>query len=212
MKKLGYIVSKTKIKDVVGFVEVVKSYEEITDFTKPILIVGLNEAKKFKEGFSILNKRIDKNIFWTFSKIERRIDYEKDILDFYNYVISTNIDNIKYKYINLLTLSKNKCKNMLKLLNNNEIKYIYISNNMIYCYYNEIVFGFSLMIAEYCGIDKDKILKKIKNNSHIEISYNDYFIDNNIKKLLNNKKYVIPYFMKIYDLRNGKERINRDIC
>ena len=193
---------KTKIKDVVGFVEVVKSYEEITDFTKPILIVGLNEAKKFNGGFSILNKKIDDKIFWTFSKTERRIDYEKDILDFYDYVLKDNIDSIKYKYVNILTLSKNKCKNMLNLLNNSDFKYIYISNNMIYCYYNEMVFGFSLTVAEYCGINKEKILKRLKSNSHVKISYNDYFIDNNIKKLFNNKKYVIPYFMKIYGLRN----------
>ncbi|MBR6516667.1 MAG: hypothetical protein IKT40_07390 [Bacilli bacterium] len=202
MQKLGYIVSKTNIKESVGFVEVVNSYEDIKDFTKPILIVGLNEAKKFKDGFSILNKRIDKNIFWTFTKMERRIDYEKDIIDFYNHVLTVNINNLAYKYINLLNLSKNKCKNMLKLLNNSEHKYIYISNDMIYCYYNNNVFGFSLSIAEYCGIKKNKILRKLKSNNHITISYNDYFIDNNIKKLLNNKRYAIAYFMKIYDLRN----------
>lgn len=202
MKVLGYIVSKNKIKDTVGFVKIVNSYEEVNDLTKPILIIGLDEAKKFKGGFSILNKNIDKNIFWTYSKTERRIDYEKDILDFYNYILEENINNISYKYINMLTLTKNKCKNMLKLLNNDILKYIYISNNMIYCYYNDIVFGFSLEISEYCGINKDKILKMLKSNSHVKISYNDYFIDNNIKKLINNKKYVIPYFMKIYDLRN----------
>ncbi len=202
MKVLGYIVSKNKIKDMVGFVKIVNSYEEVNDLTKPILIIGLDEAKKFKGGFSILNKNIDKNIFWTYSKTERRIDYEKDILDFYNYILEENINNISYKYINMLTLTKNKCKNMLKLLNNDILKYIYISNNMIYCYYNDIVFGFSLEISEYCGINKDKILKMLKSNSHVKISYNDYFIDNNIKKLINNKKYVIPYFMKIYDLRN----------
>lgn len=202
MQKLGYIVSKMKIKDVVGFVEVVKSYDDIDDFTKPILIVGLNEAKKFKDGFSILEKKIDENIFWTFTKIERRVDYEKDIFDFYNYVLKKNIDDLKYKYINLLTLNKNKCKNMLLLLKNNENKYIYISNNMVYCYYNNVVYGFSLTIAEYCGINKKKILNLLKSNANIIISYNDYFIDNNIKKFLNNKKYAISYFMKIYGLRN----------
>ena len=162
------------------------------------LDVTINNKKILSE----VNKNIDKNIFWTYSKTERRIDYEKDILDFYNYILEENINNISYKYINMLTLTKNKCKNMLKLLNNDILKYIYISNNMIYCYYNDIVFGFSLEISEYCGINKDKILKMLKSNSHVKISYNDYFIDNNIKKLINNKKYVIPYFMKIYDLRN----------
>ena len=61
MQKLGAIVSKRAIKDVVGFVEVVKDIESVSDPTKPILVIGLEEAKKLGKEFSILNRKLDKN-------------------------------------------------------------------------------------------------------------------------------------------------------
>ena len=57
MKKLGYIVSKKKIKNVVDFVGVVNSVEDVEDPTKPFIIIGLNEAKEIASDFSILNKK-----------------------------------------------------------------------------------------------------------------------------------------------------------
>ena len=65
MKILGSIVSKRKIKDVVGFVEVVNDISKVSDPTKPILIVGLSEAKKLISNFSILEKSVGGDIFWT---------------------------------------------------------------------------------------------------------------------------------------------------
>ena len=53
MKKLGYIVSKKKIKNVVDFVGVVNSVEDIDDPTKPFIIIGLNEAKEKSPNLSI---------------------------------------------------------------------------------------------------------------------------------------------------------------
>ena len=64
MKKLGYIVSKRKLKNVVDFVGVVNSIEDIEDPTKPFLIIGLNEAKEITPNFSILNKKLDEDVFW----------------------------------------------------------------------------------------------------------------------------------------------------
>ena len=79
MKALGSIVSKRKIKDTVGFVEVVNDIKEVSGQTNPILIVGLDEAKKIASNFSILNKKIDNNVFWTFGKTEKRDEHEKDV-------------------------------------------------------------------------------------------------------------------------------------
>ena len=96
MQKLGTIVSKRAIKDVVGFVEVVKDMESVNDSTKPILVIGLEEAKKQGKEFSILNKRLDNNLFWTFGKTERRTDHERDIQNFYEYVLNKSIKNILF--------------------------------------------------------------------------------------------------------------------
>ena len=55
MKKLGYIVSKRKINNIVDFVGLVDDVSKIEDPTKPFIIVGLNEVKDLP-NFSILNK------------------------------------------------------------------------------------------------------------------------------------------------------------
>ena len=103
-EKFGYIVSKTKISDLKGFVEQVDDIS-LADLAKPILIVGYKEAKKIasEEGkeFDILNKSLDKNLFWTFKKTESKSDFEKDIIKFYSYIINNIIYNINYYYINI---------------------------------------------------------------------------------------------------------------
>ena len=94
MKKLGYILTKNKVNNIVDFVSVIKDISEIDDTTKPLLIVGLHNAKIYSKNFSILNKKIDNNIFWTFGKTERRVDYEKDLESFYTFVINKNLSLI----------------------------------------------------------------------------------------------------------------------
>lgn len=199
MKALGSIVSKRKIKDVVGFVEVVNDIKEVSGQTNPILVVGLNEAKKIASNFSILDKKIDDNVFWTFGKTEKRDDYEKDIKKFYEYVLNKVVTEVKYYYVNLLTINFSKAKALLNIIYNDTIKYIYINNNIIYIYYNNYILGISLDIAEYIGIKRDKIISRIISNKCNKITYTDSFLDINMRKVINNKKYVVPYFMSIQE-------------
>ena len=199
MKALGSIVSKRKIKDTVGFVEVVNDITEVSGQTNPILVIGLNEAKKIAPSFSILNKKIDKEVFWTYGKTEKRDEHEKDIKKFYEYVLNKVVNEVPYYYVNLLTLKYNKAKNLINIINNNILKYIYINNNIIYIYYNNYILGISLTIAEYMGIKREKILSRIRLNPQNIVSYTDSFLDANMRKVINNKKYVIPYFMAIQD-------------
>ena len=137
-EKFGYIVSKTKISDLKGFVEQVDDIS-LADLAKPILIVGYKEAKKIasEEGkeFDILNKSLDKNLFWTFKKTESKSDFEKDIIKFYSYIINNIIYNINYYYINIYKLKYNKIKKLYNIINSKNKKYIYINNGMIYFLY-----------------------------------------------------------------------------
>lgn len=197
MKTLGYIISKRKIKEKVNFVEVVDNIEKIDDPTKPFIIIGMNEAKKLVNDFNALEKQLDEDVFWTFSKTERRVDYERDLENFYDYILYKNINNIKYYYINILNIKYNKIKKLINIINSKDKKYIYINKNMIYIYYNNNILGLSIKIMKYINLKIDKIIKKIRNNSNNIIYTNDYFLDERIKNMITNKKYVIPYFMSI---------------
>lgn len=199
MRKLGTIVSKRKINDVVGFVEVVNDITEVNNPTKPILVIGLNEAKKLKEDFCILEKELDKDLFWTFGKTEKRNDHEKDIDKFYEYILNKEIENIKYYYINFFKLRYNKIKNILNIINNENNKYIYINKNIIYIYYSNYIMGISLTVLEYLGIDKKKIFHRLKRNPKNIIQYQTPFLTDKMRKVVNNKKYIIPYFMSLQE-------------
>ena len=99
MQILGSIVTKRKINNIVGFVEVVNDISKVSDPTKPILIVGLSEAKKFNPNFSILEKSFGEGIFWTYGRTEKRNEHEEDLQAFYDYVLDSAIKDKKYYYI-----------------------------------------------------------------------------------------------------------------
>lgn len=198
MKKLGYIVSKRKINNIVDFVGLVDDVNKIEDPTKPFIIVGLNEVKDLP-NFSILNKKLDENKFWTFGKTERRVDYERDLENFYEYVLDKEISNIKYYYINILNIKYTRIKSLINIINSNEKKYIYISNDMIYLYYKNYILGISIKILKYINIDIKKVFRKLYRNKSNIIYNTDSFLTTEMKRVITNKKYVIPYFISILE-------------
>ena len=142
---------------------------------------------------------LDIDVFWTFGKTERRVDYERDLDKFYDYVLNKSIENIKYYYINILTIKYNKIKKLLNIINSKEKKYIYTSNDMIYIYYNNNILGISLKILKYININIKKIYKILYSNKNNIIYNNDSFLTLKMRKVINNKKYVIPYFISILE-------------
>jgi hypothetical protein len=198
MKYLGYIVSSKPIRVKYDFIKVVSDISEV-ETDKPLLIVGLSDAKKIaSDKFSILHKSFGPNQFWTFGRTEKRDEFEKDIINYYNYIISSNFNNIKYIYLNLLNINYNIIKRLLKLCYSSKEKYIYIWNNMIYilCDSNTVV-GFSLEIAEYCGIGKEKIIHLIETNPHNIIRTDVGFVGKQIMNRIKDKIYVIPFIMSL---------------
>lgn len=197
MSCLGYIVSDSKIKNLKGFVEQVSDVS-LADLTKPTLFVGVENARKNIEEFSILKKKYGDNIFWTYKKTEKRVDFEDDINYFYNNIIYNISCNIKYYYINIINLKYNKIKKLYNILFSSNKKYIYISNDMIYILYKEnIILGISLNLLEYIKIKKEKILDKLYSNKNNVICTDVSQCIKSIKNEIGNNKYVVPYFMKI---------------
>ena len=197
MNCLGYIVSDSKIKNLKGFVEQVSDVS-LADLTKPTLFVGVENARKNIDGFSILKKKYGDNIFWTYKKTEKRVDFEDDINYFYNNIIYNISCNINYYYINILKLKYNKIKKLYNILFSSNKKYIYISNNMIYILYkNNDILGISLNLLEYIKIKKEKILDKLYSNKNNVICTDVSQCIKSIKNEIGNNRYVVPYFMSI---------------
>ena len=196
MQKLGYIVTDKNIRGVKDFVGVVDDIS-LTDPTKPVLIVGLDLAKKYIKDFSILEKKVNDNLFWTFKKTEKRVDFENDINYFYKYIINNITRNIKYYYINILKLNYKSIKKLCNIVFSGEEKYIYISNNMIYLLHEGNILGISIQILEYVKIDVKKVFKKLYSAKNNIICTSASECVKGIKGELGNKKYAVPYFMSL---------------
>jgi hypothetical protein len=194
MKPLGYIVTDRKMNDIEGFVEQVKDYTD-ADSTKPILIVGWDNAKLHRGYKSILEKELAPGVFWTFKKSESRSDFEQDLKNFYQYVYNVILDNIDYYYINILSLRYNKLKKLYSIFNSKERKNIYISDNLLYTLYDGKVLGVSLDVLEYCGVKRDKVLSLLSSNPANKIYDNSHRWMIRLCKYLGNKKYAVPYFI-----------------
>ena len=200
MGKLGYIISDNVIREKNSFVGYVKDISE-ADPTKPILYIGYKKAKSIEGYKNILEKKINNNIFWTFKKTESRSDYEIDLEKFYKYNINNILYNINYYYINIINIKYNKLKKLYNIiLNYTKQKYIYISKNMIYFKYEDNTYGISLSLLEYIGINKDKILQRIKaNKSNIIIYDKTEKVHKILKEVGYDNRYSVPYLMEQLD-------------
>lgn len=198
MKKLGYLISQRKLREVADFIEITDDINKF-DEDSPAIIIGLENARKAIKNFSILKKNPYKNKFWTFDKNERRSDFNTDIEKFYNYVLSSNINAIKYYYVDILTLSKEKVKNLLKILSSSDDKYIYVYKEMLYLYHKNYILGISLSLLKYCNKDVKKLLKKVSKNKATKIYYSDANISAQMRQYAKNKRYITPYFLSLVE-------------
>ena len=206
MKKyIGNVVVNSPNYKVNGCFNKCLSMDKI-DRTLPTLIIGLQNAKNVINGFNILIKEYENGmLWWTFSKMERRNDHDKDVSDFHNYCIGNIVNNIRYKCINYVNLTYTKAKRCLNYINSDKKKYYYVDNNKFVFVYNyeredknKYIYGFSLNTCAFFGINKQKILKLIENNVNNRKINNFYRIPNNIRRLINddipNEIVLLEYF------------------
>ena len=101
-----------------------KSMDEI-DKSLPTLIIGYKNAKKYIKDFNILKKSYHKqNLWWTFSKTERGVDFQDDIYKFSMEAIDNIIDKVEYQYVDYIDCSMEKAKKILE--RHQELKVLFI--------------------------------------------------------------------------------------
>lgn len=191
---LGYIVAERKLQKIDSLVEQVKDIS-LADSTKPILVVGWENAKKLQGYTTVLDRRISENLFWTFGKTESRMDFEKDLKQFYDYIYFKILDKVKYYYVDPITLKYSKAKILCNIIDSKEEKNIYIHKNMVYMPYKGSILGLSLSICKYCGLNINKILGRIRRNRLNKVFDEKHDVPFKLKRMLGNKMYAMPYFL-----------------
>ena len=198
MGALGYIVSDRKLKEAKGFVKVVSDIK-LADLAKPTLLVGQKLGREHSDNFSLLDRKINDNLYWTFGRTENRYLYEKDIEKFQRKVITDIKERVRYYYVNPFKLPYSKAKKIVNLLFSPDKKYIYISRKMLYVLYGEDVIGISLLMLEYIGINVKKLLSRLYSNKDNSICTSTGKCELDVRSELPDCDYVVPYFMALAD-------------
>jgi hypothetical protein len=191
---IGRIISNKENIDTLDFVDVTKNIGSIDNFI-PTLIIGKKKAEEIygKENIKVLDKKITNNVSWTFDKVERRNEYERDLKAFNDSLIKTIKKNIKYEFFNIYIEPISRIKKLISFIKSPKIKYIYIFNDHIYMYYNNIVYGISLSNIQYLGINKNRILRLLNSNSSNIIVENHDFLSKKMRQIIKEDKILIPY-------------------
>ena len=200
--KIGNIITSGTGKNYPQLFNIAQNMGEI-DASLPTLIIGLAEAKAILgRKFSIIERRPNPKIWWTYKKIERNCEYEADMLEFYRHCLSVMLDSISYRYINFTQYRYSKLKSFINYLNNSKQKICFITRdrNFVFIYVKEdkVVLGLSLNLLEYCGVSKDKSIRKLKANRKNSFMKDTSFMDGTLREVVGNNTHYIPVLSELF--------------
>ena len=98
---LGRIYTNIKSFKALQFINLYKIDEYIKNNDIPTLLIGKKEL--IEKGFtlSVLNRQIDNNLYWTYTKMEKRNIHETDVNSFYEIVFKKLYRDIKHINISI---------------------------------------------------------------------------------------------------------------
>jgi hypothetical protein len=195
---VGNIVSKSNL-NIDKYFNVVDSIDNAI-VGLPTLIIGWDIVKTIKPDTDFIDKKLSKDIFWTFKKTERRDIFEEDLYNFIYHTYNLLVKDIKYKYIDLIQLDKDEIKEVFNQIKNKKsITYFY--NNMLYIHNENTIYGIDLKLVKYLDFDVEKTINKIKKYSTVFLTDSDIIIEyKDIIDMLNNEVKYIPY---LYSIEHG---------
>lgn len=143
----------------------------------PTLIIGWDNTSKLFEGsVSILNKKIDNNLYWTFSPKERKSIFINDVEEFIFKSITDFINSQTYKCIDPIINNIKIISDIFKITEDKEISSSLITDDFIY-FYNEKTdktYGVDLRYFNEIGMNSEVIKEYFINESKINITEDEY--------------------------------------
>ena len=188
----GRIISASKSIDAPFYIEIAPKY---VDDGVDTLIVGKKRAVELfgKENVHVLDRKIRDNVSWTYAKNERREEYENDVKKFIDSVSKKVSSSVNYYFVNIFTEKYTFIKKMIRWIDSDSAKSVFVTDRHVYIYGGKDVIGLSLVDAEYAGIRKRKILDRIKSNPANSVFDGSDFIDENLRKFVKNSNIIVPY-------------------
>ena len=82
---------------------------------------------------------------------------------------------------------------MLKWIDSDAKKSVYLTDKHIYIYGGKNVIGLSLGDFDYAGIDSDKIIDRIKKNPSNSVFTDEDFNGETERKIVSDNNLIVPY-------------------
>ena len=197
---IGNVVCERHIKIDKNF-NLIKSTDEIIE-NLPTLIVGLDNAKSFTDKISYLDRKINTNTFWTFTRLEKRDLFEEDLFYFIKFSYDELLKLANFKFIDLILSDSDKINKVFNNIKSSDRVITFSYENMVYVHINYMIYGFDLRQVDYIGKSKNIFIDKIKDMSNVFLSDEKILIE--YKKELSILNDEIKYVPLIYLLRNNE--------
>lgn len=207
MRYIANIITKNKI-EISSFFNVTSDFSAV-DTNIPTLIIGWSEVRELFPNQDILNPEISNTISWTFSKREKRYQYEKDIESFINKVLKGVDENINYRFFNYALATPIKREKFVKYVQSGHCS-IYYNSRFLYVYniHDSFTIGISLIDLAYIGINIKQFITSLTLNNNNIICDNMKCIDSDSYALIKDNIKIIAYlnYLRNYDIY--KEKVN----
>lgn len=193
MRYVGRIITTSKIEGLSDFIELTKDGSSIKDGNAkiPTIIIGHKNAENILgRPLKMSEKKIGENLYWTFSKRERRIEYEPDMDKFENTVSNFLMKFCQYEYIDAITADNERKGKIRELLTDGtHRKIVYVTDSMyyVYCPSENKTYGLSKDVLSFVGVKPETVEEKFRKQSANIITISDV-PDTKIAK----SKFVIP--------------------
>ena len=196
--KIANIVTSNKV-DVTDDINVVKDLDDIIEGI-PTLVTSYAWVSKNYDDYEIYDKKLEKNLFWTFARTERRDIFASDVESFVTLANKKLIEDIDYIFIDLIQFHPTTIKKIVKKILSIKDKIAFKHKDMVYIYGDKLIFGVDLDLVRYMGLNVDGIENKIKSRCSVFLENDEIFIEykDNMERLDHSVKYI-PY---LYAIKN----------
>ena len=190
-KVVGCIISDTKLKE---FKDDYWSYTPIHG--KPTLYVGYDNASNNISSFNVTRRVYDDCVWWCFGKREKRKDYLEVSKKFKEAAFRKAAASVKYEYINFICYTESRVKALIRYIKGPDKKVCFITRGgqfvFIFSEKYNTVWGLSLSLCEYVGIDSSKVIERMRSNPRNHFIKNTNFIDSEMRSIIGNDTHFIP--------------------
>lgn len=197
--KIANIVTSNKV-DVSNDINVVKNMVDIIDGI-PTLVTSYEWVSENYTDYDIYDKKLSDNLYWTFSRTERRDIFTLDVEEFVTLVNQKLVEKVDYVLLDLILFNKSTINKIIRkiLLSPNKIAFKH--KDMVYIYGGDLIFGIDMNMLQYMDVNTIKVENKIKSICDVFLDNSEIFIEykDNMERLNYSVKYI-PY---LYSVKNG---------